>query len=138
MATDLRNSEPQLAEIVTGIVNDAQELMKHQFTLFRAELKADLRKSKEAALSLACGAALAVLGGLLLSHALVHGLAWAAPALPLWACYVIVAAAYLLAGGWLLYVGKSRFDSFNPLPDETVDAAKENVQWLMNSKTTPK
>jgi len=34
----------------------------------------------------------------------------------------------------LFYAGKKRLDSFNPLPDQSVQALKENVQCLTNLK----
>jgi hypothetical protein len=71
----------------------------------------------------------------------VHLLHWATSpegtdpaAIPLWGCYGIVGAAVLLIGGVLAFAGKKRFDSFNPLPDETVKAIQENLQWTTNSK----
>lgn len=129
------SSEPKLAEIVSGIVHDLQELVQHQLALFRTEIRDDLRKTREAALSLVFGLALAIVGGLLLAHTIVHLLAWAFPDMPLWGDYCIVSVVLLAAGGALLYSGKSQLDSFNPLPDESVETMKENVQWLMNSKT---
>src|SRR5438132_3036731 len=135
MATDLRTgTEPTLTGLVTGIINDAQDLLKQQLALFRQEIKDDVRKTKEAALSLSLGIGMVVVGGLLLCAMLVHLLHWAAPLLPLWSCYGIVGVVFLACGGAFFYAGKKRLQSFNPFPDQSVGALKENVQWLMNPK----
>jgi len=39
-----------------------------------------------------------------------------------------------LVSGILVGIGVQRFRSFNPLPDQSVEAFKENVRWM----TTPK
>jgi len=72
---------------------------------------------------------------------LVHLLHWlTAPAMadpaniPLWGCYGIVAFLCLGGGAALILAGKKKFSSFNPLPDQTVETMKENVQWITNSK----
>jgi hypothetical protein len=31
-------------------------------------------------------------------------------------------------------VGMGKFNSFNPLPDETLQTMKENLEWKTNSK----
>jgi len=54
--------------------------------------------------------------------------------IPLWGCYGIVTLVFLGSGTALLLAGKKKFDSFNPLPDQTVATVKENVQWITNSK----
>lgn len=143
MATDLRTgsepdtlrtgSEPPLTSLVTGILNDFQELMKQQFALFRAEVQSDMSKTKEAATSLALGAGTLVVGAGLLILMVVHLLSWAT-GMPLWASYGIVGGIFALVGGILLYRGIQKFQSFNPLPDESAQALKENVQCLMNPK----
>lgn len=132
--------EPGLSTLVKGIVDDIGDLIKQQFQFAQTEIKTDLRKSKEAVTALAIGAGVAVLGGLMLCFMLVHLLHWlAAPAgtdpssLPLWSCYAIVGVLFLGGGGALILAGKKKFDSFNPLPDQTAESLKENVQWI----TTP-
>lgn len=135
MANDLHTgTEPSMTGLVTGIINDAQELFKQQLALFKQELKDDVRKTKEAAISLSAGLGIVLVGGLLWCLMLVHLLAWAFPSLPLWCAYGIIGLVFVAGGGALLYLGKKRFESFNPLPDQSVGALKENVQWIMNPK----
>jgi len=127
--------------LVKGIVNDVGDLIKQEFRFASAELRTDLRRTGEASRSLAIGIAIALPGLGLLLLMLVHLLHWltlpagADPAgLPLWACYAIVGGLLTLGGGLLAWAGKKKFDSFNPLPDETAKNIKENLEWITNSK----
>jgi len=134
MATDLRTSpEPSVTGLVSGIVNDVQELTKQQLALFKHEMASDLRTTKAIALSSGIGLAGLSLGVLLLCFMLVH-LLHGASQLPLWGCYGLVGAAMVTVGAVLLYASKKKFETFNPLPDESVKELKENVQCLMNPK----
>ena len=45
--------------------------------------------------------------------------------LPFWIGFGIVGLTWLVAGLCLILTGKKRFDSFNPLPDKTVQSVKE-------------
>jgi hypothetical protein len=134
MATDVHtSSEPSVTNLVTGIVHDAQELMKQQVALFKHEVREDLRKTRDAVAALAAGAMVAALGGFMFLFAsafLIHE----AGGLPQWASFGIVAVAFLCLGVGLLFAGKKRLDSFNPLPNETAEALKENVQWIVKPK----
>jgi hypothetical protein len=137
MANDLQSppeSEQNLSALVTGIVNDAQELFKQQVNLFRHEVKEDFRKTKEAALPMAAGLWLAALGSLLLCVTVALLLNLAFPPEHSWAGFAIVGAAVALAGGGLFYAGKKKFDSFNPLPDKSAEALKENLEWVTKPK----
>lgn len=127
-------SEGSLTGLVTGIVNDAQELVKQQFALFKHEVKEDLRKTMQAAIALGVGVAVALVGGLSMWLALVFLLFWAFPVVPLWGWFAIVGFLFLVAGALLFYAGKAKLESFNPLPDESAEALKENVQWIMKPK----
>jgi len=78
-----------------------------------------------------------------MSFMLVYLLHWAtapSPAaldparVPLWGCYGLIGAGFLIAGGALLGTGIARFHSFTPLPEKSAEALKENVKWLTNSK----
>jgi len=134
MATDVRDgSEPSLSALLSGIVHDAQELTRQQLALFKEEVASDLRKTREVAITWAIGLGAAFLGAILLFLMLVHLLHWATD-LSLWACYGLVGAVTILLGGVLLYTGKKQLETINPLPDQSVQALKENVQCLMNPK----
>src|SRR5437868_1143399 len=83
--------------LVTGILNDAQELMKQQVALVRTEIREDFRRTKEGALSLAIGAGAAFVGLIFVCLTAVYLIEWAAhPNLPLWACYAIVAGTIVV------------------------------------------
>jgi hypothetical protein len=54
--------------------------------------------------------------------------------LPQWGSYGIVAAVFLIGGAILVALGMHKFQTFTPLPTETAEALKENVQWIMKPK----
>jgi uncharacterized membrane protein YqjE len=125
--------EPRLSEIVSGIVSDAEELVKQQLALFKTEIRDDVHKTKEAALPLVVGALIGGLGIVLLAFGIVYLLAWGVPAVPLWAWFLIVGVVLAGGGVALAWEGKTRFEALH-LPDKSATALKENVQWLMNPK----
>jgi len=129
MASDL-HTEPgySVTSLLQGILSDAQELMQQQLALFRAEIKDDFRKTMGILIAIVSGAFLVAVGAGLLCFMLVHLLNSIVPALPLWGCFGIVGACVVLVGGITAYVAIARFKTFNPLPDESVQALKENVQ----------
>lgn len=127
-------NQASMTELVSGIVGDVQDLIKQQFALFKRELREDLHRTKATVLFLAIGGAVLAVGGILLSLMAVHLLNWAYPTLPLWSCYAIVGGSFAVVGGLMFYTGYQRLKSNNPLPNETVAALKENVQWIANPK----
>jgi len=136
MPTDLQNaheSQQSLTSLFSGIIHDAQELLKQQLSLFKAELRSDLKKTREAATSLAFGAAIAGAGGLMLCWGLAYLVNWAF-SWPTWGGFFLVGGVIALLGGVLVYVGQERFRSFNPLPEQTAEALRENLEW----KTKPR
>jgi len=127
-------SEPSLADLVSGIVSDTQHLLKQQLLLFRQEFEEDARKTREATTIMAAGATVALAGMIVLCIGLAYLLHWAAPRLELWVCFTIIGAAGTGLGALLVYQSWSEFRSFNPLPDKSVRALQENLEW----KTAPK
>lgn len=146
MATEVQNNpEQSMASLVGGIVGDVQDLIKQQLALTRKEIESDLRKTREAATLLAVGVGLALFGCFavcLMMAQLIHQLTTPAhlqalqdpAAIPMWGCYGIVAVVLLGVGGALAFAGKKKFDSFNPLPDESAQVLKENIEWIANKK----
>jgi hypothetical protein len=123
-----------ITTLVGGIIADAQQLIQQQFAMFRQEVRDDFRKTKEAALSLAAGAGITLGGSVLLLMMLPLLLHWVVVELPLWACFGIVGGVLAALGGALVYTSVKKFQSFNPLPDQSANAFMENVQWKTNPK----
>ena len=122
-------ASPGLTPLISGIISDAQQLIRQQLTLFQSEVKHDLSRTKDAAIPLAVGVAVSLLAGLLLCLAAAHLLMWLWPNLAPFAAYGIVGLVLGVAGGSLVLVGKTKFDAFNPLPEKSVEGLKENIQW---------
>lgn len=132
MATD-QQTAPTNGTVVADILRDAQELIKQQLAMFRAELQEDFRQTRQVAILMGIGAAVALIATFVLGLAVAHLLAWGFE-IPLWVAHGLVALVMLLAGGGLIYLAIKKLDTFNPLPDKTAEAAKENVQWLTRPK----
>jgi hypothetical protein len=122
-------ADPSLTSLVSGIVNDVQELSRQQLALFKAEITSDLRKTRTVAVSWSIGLAVATVGGLMLCLMLVHLINWAFD-WPQWAGYAIVGGVGVAVGAALFYAGKKKLDSFSLVPSESIHALKENVQCL--------
>jgi len=135
MSTSLHTETgPTVTQLVGGIMHDAQDLMRQQMALFRAEMQEDLRKTKEVAIFLACGFFLAQIGLSVLCFMFVYLLHSLQPAMPLWGCFGIVGGILAVAGGVCLAGGIYYLKSFNPLPDESAKALKENYKWITSAR----
>lgn len=135
MSADLHtNSGPTLTHLVGGIIGDAQALLKQQLALFRTEMKQDIKRTKQALVALVAGLALVSVGATLLCFMAVYGLQAMWPQLPLWACFGVVGGVLAAAGGIGFYSAVRQFQEFNPLPDESAQALKENVQWISQAR----
>jgi hypothetical protein len=135
MATDLKSPpQPSVTALVSGIIGDVEVLFKQQFELLKHEVRGDVDKTKQAGFVLGFGASLALVGAILLVTMLVHLTQWLAPALPLWVCYGIWGAVCFIAGAAWFFAGKMKLDSLNPIPRQSAQALKENMQWKTNLK----
>lgn len=122
-------AEPGLSELLSGIVRDAQDLVRQQLNLFQVELRNDLRKTVTATIPLVAGLVVVLLSGIIGSFAIAHALSHFWPALPLWGAYAIVTGALLAIGGGLVLWSRSQFKTFSPLPEQSLEGLKENIQW---------
>jgi len=131
MATDLQpGPEASTTSLVAGIINDAQRLLAQQLALFRSEIKQDMHRTWQAGSLVGLGVGVGLVAAVVLVFALAHLIHWAWPQMPLWGAYGITGALVAVLAGALVYAGKKQFDSFNPLPDQSLEALQENVQWL--------
>ncbi len=126
------DTQPSIARIVSAIADDAQNLVRQQIAMFRAEVKQDIRTARTAALQLAVALGVGLIGITLLAFMAAYGLAAAFVQIPLWACFGIVGASVLVASCVVFYLGIQKLEFVGPA--KSMDAVKENIQWLTSSK----
>jgi len=124
-------SPPSLTALVGGIVNDVQQLIRQELQLARTEVKQEWDKTKAAAVSLAVGAGMAAVAGLMLCHMVVYILREEA-GLPVWGSYGIVGGVLAVFSGLLLAIGRAKATDVQVIPPKTAETMKENVQWIQN------
>jgi len=127
--------EASLSSLLRGIINDIGDLIRQEIRFARTEMKSDVRKATRAGAVLALGVGAACLGVVLVAFMMVYLIfTLSNETIPLWGCFGIVAAVFLVVGAGLGFMGVKSFQNNNPLPDQTAQSVKENVEWIMNSK----
>ncbi len=119
---------PSMTALVSGIINDAQTLLRQQAEMLKAEVREDFKRSKRAAEFGALGIVFATVGAMGLITALVY-LLHEQFHFAMWASWGIVGGLFLIIGGALGWFSYVLLERFNPLPDKTFNALKENLTW---------
>ncbi len=134
MRNDVLNgsSGASMTALVGGIVTDIEQLLAQQTRLIRLEIREDLHKARTGALFLGAGLGVVLIGGLLFCLMMPYLLNWAT-GLPLWACFGIMGAVFLLIGGGAMYAALKKFQSAMSL-SESASTLKENVTCLLRQK----
>jgi hypothetical protein len=136
MATE-RDYDASLATLLSGIVGDAQELVRKEIALARQEIREELSVAKDAGTALVIAGAVLGVGGLFLLITLALGLAdlldW-----PAWAGFGVVGLVAAIAGAVMLSSARQRLQQVHPVPERTVETMKENVEWIKDRTTSDK
>lgn len=128
-----RANEASLSGLVGGIVDDAQKLIEHQFTLLKHDFRKDMEDARETGMTLALGVGVLTAATLLLLFMLVHLLEWLTrPNLEWWVCYAIVGGVTAAIGGAVFYYGRQKLKTLNVVPEQAAQALQENLQWKTN------
>jgi hypothetical protein len=114
--------------LVTGILEDAQKLVRQQFEMLKAEIQDDLKQSKRAAEYGGLGAVMLTVGII----AFVSAIAWFLHDelhLAMWASWAITSGIFIVAGSALAATSYMLLERFTPVPTKTFQALQENLQW---------
>jgi hypothetical protein len=121
-------STPSITNLVTGILEDGRTLAKQQMEMFKSEVREDLQHSILAAQYGGIGIVLGTVGALGFITALVY-LLHEQVGLQMWISWGIIGLAFSAAGVVCAVVSNRLINKFNPLPDKTFNAIKENITW---------
>ena len=136
MATE-REYDASVSALLSGIVGDAQDLVRKEIALARQEIREEIAAAKDAASALAIASAVLAIGGLFLLVTVALGLAdlldW-----PTWAGFGIVGLAFGIVGAIMLSSARQRIKQISPVPERTVETMKENIEWIKDRTTSDK
>jgi hypothetical protein len=124
----MATQDGSIVDVIKSALRDAQDLIRGEIALAKAEAREEVRRVGGGAALLA-GAALAGVLGLVfllttLAWGLAEGLGW-----PVWAGFGVVTALMMIAAAALAYLGRARLGRERHMP-LTVDTVKENMQWM--------
>jgi len=113
---------------MSGIITDVQTLIRQQADMLKAEVREDFQRSKRATEFGALGIVFTTVGALGVVTALAY-LLHEQFQFAMWASWGIIGGLFLIAGGVLGWFSYVLLERFNPLPDKTFKAIKENITW---------
>ena len=120
-----------MTELLSGILSDAQTLIRQQMGLIRAEFLEDLRHTRQMAQCFGLGTVLIAVGLVMLLVAGVN-LVESLTGWPAWVCWASFGGASMFLGAVSMFVGSRILAKYNPLPDKSFNALQENVSCLTN------
>jgi len=118
--------QESLGSLVTGIVEDLQNIVRGELALAKTELKEEAASIGRGIGMLVGGAIVGLVAFIFLMLGLTYLInRW----LTMWQSAAIVGAGLLVIAIILAMVGKSKLSSANLKPTETIDSLKEDQEW---------
>ena len=130
MATRV-DDDRSVGQLLGDVTRELQALVRKELELARAETKEELQRAGAAGKRFGVAALAGYLAVVMLSFAA----AWALTAvMPTgWAFFAVGVVLGVVAGAMALQ-GRRRLREFHPVPQETAETLKEDVQWLKSRK----
>jgi hypothetical protein len=130
MATRI-DDDRSLGQLLSDVTRELQLLVRKELELARAETKEELQRAAAAGK----GLGIAALAGYLALVMLAFAGAWALTAImPTGWAFLVMAALFGVVAAAAALRGRRRLQEFHPVPEETVQTLKEDVQWLKSRK----
>ncbi len=118
--------------LMSGIMDDVQELFKQEAALFKHEVRTEIRDAVGAIALIAIGGVVALIGVLLSCFFVVYLINYLAPSIPMWGSFLIVGCVVLLIGLIMAGIGRGKLRSSTLVPRETIATFKENWNGSRN------
>ena len=126
LPTEPKAPEKSLGQLFSELTADLSTLMRKEVELAKVETKQEVSRAGKAGGMLGGGAFAGYFALLFLSFALAWLLdEWMHTAL----AFLIVGLLYAVVAAVLVVRGRARLQDVNPVPQQTVETLKEDVQW---------
>jgi hypothetical protein len=108
------------------MTSEVSQLFRAEIELAKTEAKEEAQKAARAGVMFGAGGFAGYLAIIMLSFAA----AWAlAAVIPDGLAFLVVGVVYAAVAAVLFLLGRSRMQEFNPVPQETVETLKEDMEW---------
>lgn len=124
--------DKSIGSLVSELTSDLSRLMRQELELAKVELKAEATKTGKAAGMLGGAGFAGWMVALFASAALMYALG---AVMPLGWAALIVAVLWAIVGAVLYARGRQQLRQVSPVPDQTVQTLKEDVQWARAQKS---
>lgn len=132
LRTEPKQADKSLGQLVGDMTSELSSLMRKEVELAKVELKEEVGRAGKAGGMLGAGAVTAYFALLFGSLAL----AWLLDqAMPVALAFFIVGALYGVAAAVLIGRGRQQIKHVDPVPRQTVETLKEDVEWAKTQKT---
>jgi hypothetical protein len=125
-AGSTHTQDRSLTELFSELGSGAATLIRQEVELAKIETKEQLRRTGKAGAMFTAGGVAGFMALQLLSFAAAWGLA---AVLPDGVAFLLVGLVYAVVAAVLLGKGKKRAAEIQPVPKQTVETLKEDVQW---------
>ena len=131
MATRV-DDDRSVGQLLGDVTRELQALVRKELELARAETKEELQRAGAAGKRFGVAALAGYLAVVMLSFAA----AWALTAvMPTGWAFLAVGVVLGVVAGAMALQGRRRLREFHPVPQETAETLKEDVQWLKSRKS---
>jgi hypothetical protein len=125
-----RTEDRSLSELLSDVTTEVATLFRKEVELAKAETTEQVSRAAKAGGMLGAAAVIGFLDLILFSFAL----AWAlAEVMPEGAAFAIVGVLFAIVAGVLAMAGKKRLANVNPMPNQTVQTLRQDVQVAKDS-----
>ena len=125
-----RTEERSLSELLSDVTTEVATLFRKEVELAKAETTEQVSKAAKAGGMLGAAAVIGFLDLILFSFAL----AWAlSEVVPEGVAFAIVGVVFAIVAGVLAMAGKKRLANVNPMPNQTVQTLRQDVQVAKDS-----
>lgn len=125
-----RTDDRSLSDLLSDVTTEIATLFRKEVELAKAETSEQVSRAAKAGAMLGAAAVVGFLTLILLAFAAAWGLAEIVPA---GVAFLIVGVVFGIVAALLASAGKKKFASVNPMPDQTVQTLKADVQVAKDS-----
>ena len=136
MTTGVDQTRPDdnrsLGELLSEMTSEVSQLFRAEIELAKTEAKEEAAKAARAAVMFGVGGFVGYLAVIMVSFAA----AWAlAAVIPDGLAFLVVGAVYAVVAAVCFLIARTRIQEFGPVPRETVETLKEDVEWVRARKS---